>query len=135
MVYNKPLPRVNPDSKPFWEGCKKHELRFQKCRQCGFVLWPASILCPKCYSSEMEWIVASGKGKVYTFIVYRETPLKEFESELPYVVAIVELEEKVLLVSRIVNCSPEQVKIEMPVEVTWEDVTEEFSLPMFKPAS
>lgn len=134
MVYNKPLPRVNPDSKPFWEGCKEHELRFQKCRQCGFVRWPASIVCPKCYSSDTEWIVASGRGKVYSFIVYHETPLKQFESELPYVVAIVELKEKVLLVSRIVNCRPEQVKIEMPVAVTWEDVTEKFSLPMFKPA-
>ena len=87
-----------------------------------------------CYSSETEWIVASGKGTVYTFGVCHHTYHRAFENELPYVIAIVELEEGPQILTNMVGCSPEEVRCDMPVEVTWEDVTEEFSLPKFKPA-
>jgi hypothetical protein len=110
--YNKPLPDINGDSKDFWAGCKEHELRFQKCKTCGHVRWPASIICPICYSREAQWIVARGKGRVYTFVVYHVAYHPGFENDLPYV-----------------------VRCEMPVEVTWEDITDEFSLPKFRPSS
>ncbi len=87
-----------------------------------------------CYSYDTEWIVASGKGKVYTFAVYHQAYYKVFENDLPYVTAVVELEGGPRLLSNIVGCSPEEVRCDMPVEVTWEDISEEFSLPKFKPA-
>ncbi len=124
---------MNGDNKEFWAGCKAHELRFQKCEACGHVRWPASILCPMCYSKEIKWIVAEGKGRVYSFAVYHVAYHSGFENDLPYVVADVELEEGPRLLTNIVGCRPDEVKCEMPVEVTWEDVTEEFSLPKFKP--
>jgi uncharacterized OB-fold protein len=131
--YNKPLPYVNGDSREFWVGCKEHELRFQKCQACGHVRWPVSIICPVCYSKETELIVAEGKGRVYTFAVYHVAYHPGFENDLPYVVADVELEEGPHLLTNIVGCRPDEVRCEMLVEVTWEDITEEFSLPKFKP--
>lgn len=133
MSYGKPLPQPNPDTKPFWDGCREHELRFQKCGVCGHVRWPPSIVCPVCYANDTEWITASGRGKIYTFAVYHQAFHKAFENELPYVTAIIELEEGPRLLSNIVDCDPQEVRCDMPLEVTWEDVTEEFSLPKFRP--
>ncbi len=131
--YNKPLPNVNDDNKDFWAGCKVHQLRFQRCQSCGHVRWPASLFCPLCFSRETEWIVSEGKGRVYTYAVYHVAYHPGFENELPYVVAIVKLEEGPRLLTNIVGCQPDEVTCEMPVEVTWEDITEEFSLPKFRP--
>jgi uncharacterized OB-fold protein len=134
MEYMKPLPKLNADTKPFWDGCRNHELRFQRCAQCGHVRWPPSILCPLCYSKEVEWIRASGKGTVFSFVVYHKAYHPAFEADLPYVVAIVELEEGPHFLTNIVACDPGVVKCDMPVDVIWEDVSEEFSLPKFRPA-
>jgi len=131
MEYLKPLPKLNADTMPFWDGCRNHELRFQKCTECGHVRWPPSIICPLCYSNRTEWIRASGKGKVFSFVVYHKAYHPAFEADLPYVVAIVELEEGPHFLTNIVGCDPGAVSCEMPVNVIWEDVTEEFSLPKF----
>ena len=134
MEYQKPLPKVNADTKPFWDACRNHELRFQKCTECGHVRWPPSILCPLCYSSKTEWIRASGKGTVFSFVVYHKAFHPAFEADLPYVVAIVELREGPHFLTNIVGCDPSEISCEMPVDVVWEDITEEFSLPKFRPS-
>ena len=134
MEYPKPLPKVNADTKPFWDGCRNHELRFQKCTECGHVRWPPSIICPLCYSNKTEWICASGRGKVFSFVVYHRAYHPAFEADLPYIVAIVELEEGPHFLTNIVGCDPSAVSCEMPVDVSWEDITEEFSLPKFRPS-
>ena len=133
MTYEKPLPQPNADDRHFWEGCKEHELRFQKCSDCGLVRWPPSIICPNCYSESMEPILATGKGKVYTFTVYHRAYHPGFAKDVPYVAAIIELEEGPHFLSNIVGCKSNEVHCDMPVEVVWEDVNEEFSLPKFKP--
>ena len=134
MSYNKPLPRPNADTQPFWDACRQHELRFQKCLGCNHVRWPASIICPSCYSKETEWIKAGGKGTVYTYTVYHQAFHPAFKEDIPYVTAIIELEEGPHFLSNIVGCDPAEVYCDMPVEVTWEDVDENYSLPKFKPA-
>jgi uncharacterized OB-fold protein len=90
------------------------------------------MICPMCYSQETQWIVARGKGKVYTFTVCHVAYHPGFEKDIPYVVADVELEEGLRLLTNIVGCHPDEVTCEMPVEVAWEDIAEEFSLPKFK---
>lgn len=132
MTYQKPLPQPNADTKPFWDGCKQHQLRFQKCRDCQHIRWPPSIICPLCYSHDTEWIVASGRGKIYTFAVYHQAFHKAFENDLPYVTAVVELEEGPHLLTNIVGCNPEEIECDMPVEVIWEDINSEFTIPKFK---
>ena len=72
MPYNKPLPIPNADTKIFWDGCKEHRLRFQRCHSCGHTRWPPSIICPTCYSSDTKWIVANGKGRIYTFAIFHQ---------------------------------------------------------------
>jgi uncharacterized OB-fold protein len=131
--YEKPLPQPNADDRPFWEGCQKHELRFQKCSDCGHVRWPAALICPDCYSDETEWITATGKGKVYTFAVYHRAYHPGFAKDLPYVAAVIELEEGPHFLSNIIGCPTSEVRCDIPVEVVWEDINDDFSLPKFKP--
>jgi uncharacterized OB-fold protein len=133
MAYEKPLPQPNADDKYFWDGCREHKLLFQKCLKCGLVRWPPSIICPSCHSSDTEVIEASGKGEVYTFVVYHQAYHPGFESEIPYVTAVIELEEGPHFLSNVIGCEPGEVECDMPVKVVWEDITGEFSLPKFRP--
>ena len=132
-IIQKPLPQPNADDRCFWEGCRKHELRFQKCTTCGLVRWPASVLCPNCHSTSTRWIMATGKGTVYTFAVHHRTYHPAFQNEVPYVTAVIKLEEGPHFLSNIIECKTNAVHCDMPVEVSWEDINEEFSLPKFKP--
>jgi uncharacterized OB-fold protein len=133
--YTKPLPSPTPWSKPFWDGCKRHELWIQHCNDCGTNIMYPKYFCPECMSYNLGWIKASGKGRVYTYAtVYNYQPAA-FAEDGPYTVAVIKLEEGVQMMSNIVDCDPERVKCDMEVEITFDDVTEGFTLPRFKPAS
>jgi len=128
------LPSIDEENKPFWEYAKKHELRMQKCPDCGKIYYPPASLCPNCHSwKKSEWVKLTGKGSVYSFIVARRATNPAFAKEVPYVVAIIETQEGGRLISNIVGSKPEDVKVGMPVEVVFEDITDEITLPKFKP--
>ncbi|MEH7112485.1 Zn-ribbon domain-containing OB-fold protein [Neobacillus niacini] len=131
-IYKKPLPKITRQSKPFWDAAKRHELMVQQCAECGWYHLPAAELCPKC-SGELEWVHASGKGKVHTFTIFHVPYHPAFKDELPYNVSIIELEEGPLLLSNVINCKNEDINTGMPVQVTFEDVTPEISLHRFEP--
>jgi len=131
--YKKPIPVPSQLSEPFWEACKLHELRLQKCKQCGNFRFPPAVLCPECLSDETEWSRVSGRGKVFSFVVYRRLYNAAFEGDLPYTVAIVELEEGARMLSNIVGISPEDVRCDMPVKVDFEDIAPDATLPKFRP--
>jgi uncharacterized OB-fold protein len=133
--YNKPLPFSSVESKPFWDACREHKLLLPRCNQCGSYWFPASATCPKCLSTDWIWSKSSGRGKIYSFGVYHRVYHKGFEADVPYVLAIVQIEEGPRLVTNVVNCKPEQVKCNMPVEVVFDDVTEDTTLYKFKPAA
>ena len=137
--YQKPLPRVSERTKEFWEGCKRHELRVQKCSDCGQYRFPPLFMCPKCNSVNAEWSKVSGKGKIYSFIIPHraapgELPARGFD--YPYAVVLVELPDAggVRIASNMVDCDLNDIKIGMPVEVVFDDVTDEITLPKFKPS-
>ena len=132
MESERPLPVPNADTKPFWDGCRQHQLRFQKCGECGHVRWPPSIICPKCHSQNTEWILSSGRGKIYSYAVHHQAYHPAFRDKLPYVVAIVELDEGPHLLTNIIGSPHDQLECDLAVTVTWEDVTGEISLPEFK---
>jgi uncharacterized OB-fold protein len=134
IKYDKPLPVPTPESKPFWDYCKQHELRMQKCTQCGHIRNPEAEVCPHCQSRKFDWAKLSGRGKVYSFGIVHYVYNPAFAKDIPYVVASIELEEGPRMLSNITGCKPEDVKINQPVVVYFEDVTEEFALPKFKPA-
>ena len=130
--YNKPLPRITSLTKEFWEGCKRHELLIQRCKDCGTYHHYPRSMCPDCGSWNAEWAKVSGRGKVYTYIVAVQPFHPAFSGDVPYAVAIVELEEGVRMVSNIMDCGPDDIYIGMPVEVVYDDVAEEVTLPKFK---
>ncbi|MFC1907346.1 Zn-ribbon domain-containing OB-fold protein [Chloroflexota bacterium] len=131
--YEKPIPNPTMETQPFWDYCKKNELRMQKCAQCSYIRFPASIVCPKCHSMNAEWVKLSGKGKVFSFSTVRYLYYKAFSNDIPYAVASIELEEGPRMLSNIIGCEVEDIKIDMPVEVQFEHITDEFALPKFKP--
>ena len=133
--YAKPIPGVDEDTKPFWDFAKKHELRMHKCNNCGQFYYPPSSMCPHCQNWGSEWVKLSGKGEIYSFIVVRRATNPAFAKEIPYVVAIILTQEGTRMISNVVGINPENVKIGMPVEVVFEDATEEFTLPKFKPVA
>ena len=133
--YKKPLPRIDEESKGFWEACQRHQLYVQKCRSCAALRYYPRALCPTCLSGDTEYVLSSGRGSVYTYTVTYQNQAAGFRDELPYVLAYVELDEGVRLLTNIVGCAPDDVKIGMPVEATFEDVTPEITLPKFKPRS
>jgi len=132
--YRKPLPRIDEDSRGYWEALARHELYFQRCRDCGTKRFYPRALCPACLSAGTEWVRASGRGSVYSFTVTYQNQAPGFREELPYVLAIVDLAEGPRLMTNIVGCPPEQVRIGLPVEVVFEDVTPEVTLAKFRPA-
>ena len=127
-----PVPTLHPDNEGYWEGVKRQELLLQQCKGCGNRLHPPRPMCPKCRSLDTEWIPSKGKGTVHSWVVYRESPHPGFKA--PYAVVLVELEEGVRVVSNLVDVAPEEVSIGMPVEVVFDEVTEEVVLPKFRKA-
>ena len=133
--YKKPVPHVDEESKGFWEACQRHELYLQKCGSCGTVRYYPRALCPACLSDDTAWVLSSGRGTVYTYTVTFQNQSAGFREEVPYVLAYVELEEGARMLSNIVGCPPDAVHIGMPVEVVFDDVTAEITLPKFRPAA
>jgi hypothetical protein len=129
----KPIPVPTRETKPYWEACKKHELHIQKCAACGHHQFYPRLYCTKCMSEQVEWVKASGRAKVLSFTVVYRPVTQAFAADVPYVVALVTLDEGPQMMTNIVGCEPEKVHIGMPVQVTFEDWTEEISVPKFKP--
>jgi uncharacterized protein len=130
---SKPVPNPSRWSAPFWEAARDGRLIIQRCSNCGEYVFYPRLACPHCFSEELSWEQASGKGKVYSFSVVTNNAPSDFIEDMPYIVAIIELEEGVRLLSNIVEADPLKVRCEMPVEVVFEAVNEEFRLPRFKP--
>jgi uncharacterized protein len=135
--YAKPLPQPDPVTLPFWEGLKAHTLRLQRCAACStFVFYPRAV-CPHCFSASLEWIEASGRGTLHTFTIVHRAPTPEFRGDVPYVVALVDLEEGVRMMASLLDVTPEPdaIQIGMPLEIVYDDVTPEVTLPRFRPAT
>ena len=131
--YKKPLPVVQPWSEEFWKAAKQHKLLIQECKECKAKIFYPRKYCPECWSSDLGWSEAGGRAKVYSYTVMMDQVEPKFMEDLPYVLALVDLEEGIRMMTRIVGCKPEEVAFDMDVEVVFEDITEEFSLPYFRP--
>jgi uncharacterized OB-fold protein len=134
VTYHKPLPAPDPESQPFWDGCARHELLLPRCTDCGSYRFPPTTFCPECRSAETEWKESGGLGKVFSWIVVRHpVPRDVYADDVPYVVAIVELEEGVRMVANIKCDNVDAVAADMPVQIGFADVKEGMSLPFFRP--
>jgi uncharacterized OB-fold protein len=136
-AYKKPLPTPSPETKRFWDGCKKHELWIPFCRSCEAYYWHPRDFCPNCFSWDTEWRMASGRGAIYTFAIQYRAWHPGWADDVPYVTALVDLEEGPRIYTTIVDveADPKHVRCGMPVEVVFEDVSDDISLPKFRPVA
>jgi uncharacterized protein len=132
-VHPKPAPRVGPDSLPFWTAARAGELRLPFCADCGRAHWPSGPVCPFCLSETIEWRRTSGKGRISTFTVVYKEWFPSFAADIPYNAVQVELEEGPRLIANLIDVPPGDVAIGMEVEVVFDAVTPELTLPRFRP--
>ncbi|MBX6378226.1 MAG: Zn-ribbon domain-containing OB-fold protein [Clostridia bacterium] len=133
MASAKPLPAVDPTTQPYWEAARQRRLVIQRCRACGRHIFYPRIYCPHCLSEDVEWVEASGRGEVYAFTVVYRSRIPGYAEATPYVVALIDLEEGVRLLTNVVECAPDEVRVGMPVEVCFEERADGFVLPQFRP--
>lgn len=133
--YRKPLPTITDENRPFWEGCKQGKLQLQQCGECGHIRYPISHVCPDCLSYEFAWKPLSGRGTVFSYIVFHQLYNKAFAEDLPYNVALVQLAEGPRMYSNVVGVANDAVKIGDPVEVVFDAVTPEVTIPKFRPSA
>ena len=131
--YLKPVPIPDHVTGKFWEAAKQHKLLIQRCLECGVRQSLPQPYCRCCLSENIEWSEASGRGRIYSYTITHRPPSLTFEEEVPYTVALVELEEGVRLMSNIVDIKPENVNVGMTVEVVFDDISPTISLPRFRP--
>ncbi len=130
----RPLPTPTPETSHFWDGTHAGELRLQRCQACAIVYFPPRPFCPRCASRCVEVFRASGRATLYSYVInHRAAPDSGFEP--PYSNAVVELEEGPRMMTNIVDTpqTPEALQLDMPVEVVFEPVSDEITLPRFRP--
>lgn len=131
--YTRPIPVADEASAPFYEGARRHELVLARCSYCGQWRLPSREHCPDCWSTDVRYERASGRGTLYSFAVMHQKLVPGFEDLVPYHFAIVELDEGPRLVTNIVECPVEALRVGMPVEAVYDDVSEETTLIRFRP--
>ncbi len=129
-----PLPPRIGFAGEFYDFLRKRELRFQRCTDCGTWRHLPRDLCAKCSSPRWEWAKSSGRGKVFSWTTVAQPALPQFAAFVPYTAVVVEMEEGVRLVSWLVGVAPQEVALDMPLEVVFEDVTPDVTLHRFRRA-
>ena len=122
MTYPKPLPARSPLNAPYGDGLKRHELRLQRCQDCGTIWFPPAPFCPGCWSRQVLWQTLSGRGTVNAWVVFHQAYFASFTADVPYNVAEVELDAGPRLLTNLVA-----------VEIVFDDVTDEVTLAKFRP--
>jgi uncharacterized OB-fold protein len=128
-----PLPQPTELSQAYWDACRRGELIVQRCDDCGEHVFIPQVACTRCFSPNLTWVPSRGRGTVYSFTVVHRPQQPDFA--VPYVVAIVEMDEGWYTLTNIVDCDPQAVRIDMPVEVDFRAMSDTITLPFFHPSS
>jgi uncharacterized OB-fold protein len=128
---SKPVPRPSPESRVFWDGAKEKKLMLPRCTNCGQFWFPPSQRCRHCLSADFAWIESKGQGRIYSFVVYHRVYHPAFEQDVPYVVAIVELDEGPRLLSNIVETPAGEVRCDARVRVVFDECRSGMAIPQF----
>ena len=131
--YDRPIPTITEDLRPFFEAARRRELVVQRCNQCGALRFPARQLCADCLATSAEWVPVSGRGEVFSFNVMHQVYHPGFASEVPYAVVLVKLEEGPKILSNLVGLPPQEIRIGLPVRVVFDEISDEITLPRFEP--
>lgn len=130
--YAKPLPTLTEENRPFWDACRQGHLSLQRCTSCDRMRYPISPFCPHCLSAGFEWSRVSGRGSVFSYVVFHRAYHPGFAADVPYNVALVQLEEGPRMYSNIVGTPNDQVHVGAEVEAVFERATDEVSIPKFR---
>lgn len=128
----RPRPRPTPETQHFWDGARVGELRLQRCDRCAHVYFPPRPFCPACACRSVSVFVASGRARLESYVI-NHRPHPAWNE--PYAIALVALAEGPRMMTNVVGCpqTPEALELDMPLEVTFEALDDEISLPLFKP--
>jgi len=126
-----PVPNPSAASKPYWEGCARGELLYQRCDDCGTIALRPDTVCGKCLGRSLSWARSAGEGTLYSWTVVWRPQRPSFT--VPYAPAIVTLDEGFRMMTSIVGCEPEQLAADMAVAVEFHPASDEISLPYFRP--
>ncbi|MEM0349979.1 MAG: Zn-ribbon domain-containing OB-fold protein [Candidatus Caldarchaeum sp.] len=134
--YKRPLPQITEYTQAFWQAAKNGQLMIQECRRCGHKQWYPRPSCTSCGSLDLGWRQSSGKGSIHSFTVIRRVVANspDFQRDIPFVIAEVDLDEGVRMYAR-VEASPEQVRVGQRVKVSFREATPEITLYTFSPSA
>lgn len=132
----RPLPLADDASEGFWAAARAGRLEIQRCGACGHWNHAPSMACAKCGSFDLAYHPVSGKGTLFSWTTIKEPPAPGFRGKVPLIVGVIELAEQphLLLVANVLEADEAQLRLGMPLEVTFETVSEECTLPQFRPA-
>jgi uncharacterized OB-fold protein len=126
-----PLPNPTLISRPFWDGCQRGELLFQRCQVCHTAVWSPAHMCSTCYSTNLEWERSNGEGEVYSWTVVWRPQTPEFV--VPYAAVIMRMDEGYDILSNMIECEPDAIHVGMRARVTFHKLTDDITLPYFVP--
>ena len=129
------LPAPDEFTQTWWEGTKEGKLKIRRCSACRRAHFYPRPFCPHCWSEEVTWEDASGRATLYTYSIIYQNDLPPFPQRVPYVAAVVDLEEGPRMMTNVVDCDLDRVAVGMPLEVTFREETEDVTVPVFRPAS
>jgi hypothetical protein len=133
-TYARPIPQADDESREFYDGARRHELMLMRCRACAGWRLPSRPRCPDCWSTDTEWARASGRGTLYSFgIMHQKFP--GFEADTPFQYAVVELAEGPRIVSNVVGVPPDELRVDMPLQAVFDDVSDDTTLVRFTKAT
>ena len=127
-----PAPAVSVETKPFWDATAEGKLLLPRCTACGVVIWYPRAFCPECNSFDVEWFEASGRGTIYSRTIIRQNPTRTFKHLIPFVVALIDLDEGPRVMSNVVGTPADDVQIGDRVRVTFQPVSDDAALPLFE---
>ncbi len=131
----KPLPALDDSNRPFWQAAKAGTLQMQRCGDCGHIRYPIAHVCPACLSEAFDWQPLSGRGTVFSTIVFHQVYHAAFAGDVPYNVSLIQLDEGPRMFSNVVGVPPSAVKVGDVVQVVFDPVSDDISMPRFRPAA
>lgn len=131
-IPEKPKPKITPGAQHYWDCATKERFVIPQCKDCDSVFFYPRMWCPFCFSQNLGWHNASGNGKVYSFSIIYQAPFPAYKNAVPYVLAIIELEEGPRMMANVLNCDPQSIAIDMPVGVIFEE-RGDMKIPQFQP--
>jgi len=133
--YEHPLPELEGLTREFYDFCKQGTLHFQRCSSCRTWRHVPREMCAECGSWDWAWVASTGRGRIFSWTVVARALHPAFQDDTPYAPVIVEMDEGVRLLTQVTDVAPEALEIDMPVEVAFEAVTPEITLPRFRRAA